>query len=198
LNPVIQTNNTPNTSATPGIVTSPTVRIEPTQIPTTIQLPFVDDFADGIAQEWTVDGRYAIVDGYLKNVEQAELVSLELPGNFSPNFVVSVNFDELGYYNVMGHDIAIYITVNNKFRCQFRNRVSKWQAFENNEWIDINEFTTKYTSGNVKLSVHDNNYQLFVNGEIVSQVQYGDILTGPISVRIGDDVLVKKIEIKKQ
>ena len=182
------------TVSSPGTAAPIATTVIPTS-PPIAQLPLVDDFSDGISSEWKVTGRYVIVDGFLKSVERANPVVLELLGVADPNFVVSIGFDDLLYYNLSGSDRSLYITFGDKFRCRFRNYVSRWEAFEDGEWITLDEIDTDYTRGTVALSVDANTYQLLVNGSLVSSVTYGTALTGKILITVGDDVRIDRVEI---
>jgi hypothetical protein len=176
----------------------PTLAFTPTPS-LVLNLPFLDNLSDGIAPEWSVTGKSAIVDGYLRNTEGDKRLVLELNSTLPQTYTLSLDYVGFQYFN-SGNDwnVTFLITIGNRFRVYSRNglNASRWQSFENNRWIDIpGNMNVDAESGNLKLNVFNNTYQLFSNGQIVGSITYGEILPGPISISIGDNIGVNKIDI---
>lgn len=188
----------PTYTAYPTHTPYPTLDFTPTPA-LVLNLPFSDTMSDGTAPEWGITGKSAIVDSYLRNTEADKRLVLELNSNFPQTYTISVDYTGLRYFNSFGDfNVTFLITIGQRFRCYIRNgnNNTSWQSFENNQWIDIpGSMNIEAESGNLKFNVFNNTYQLFSNGQIVGTITYGEVLPGPISISIGDNIGVSKIEL---
>jgi len=184
-------------------------QVAPTQPPAVdpnppLTLPFSDSFDGGINSAWRiVNGSPVVSDGKLGAARSNE-VTLDI-GNtelrdYTIEFTVSGN--ENSYWG--GSFSDLHLVLSPILQVKFHNTGfysrAEWLAFSDNAWERVvqTEFEGSPTA-TLRVVVSGNSYQVFANGQIVSELVYGSVReTGaPLVIRIvGDQIWVDDFSIR--
>lgn len=159
-----------------------------------LQLPFEDDFSQDIGPEWKiVDGEYSIENGQLGSA--TNWLTLEI-GDTALGSKYTVEFDYDGVQN-------LFVTVAGKLRHYSLRYGSKWQARQDNNWVNIGSASGKGFSGSMRLTVDGNFYSVYLSYrdytgptmDSLDTIIYGEALQGPLSIRFSKGLFIDNFSI---
>jgi type II secretory pathway pseudopilin PulG len=174
----------------PTYTSAPLPTIPPTA---SIVFPFTDTFDSQLDPAWkVVNGTPLIMNGALRSTNGN--LSLELPGNFSPNYVISFDFNGKDYYMWGNHEQnRIEVIFSSRVSCRIDDTGADWRAFDGNNWVTVSkaagndQVNTYPNESKFKFVVQENFYQLYYNNLLVSEIRYGENLPpGPIGLYVGE------------
>lgn len=195
-NPTTQIINTPTETSSLTYESSPThtPRPQPTTVNTQpprrldpVALPFQDNFDSGIDTQWRIlSGQPIVTNGYLGAATDQQL-TLEVGNDTLQNYTVRFDYKDARNGVWLG---GIAMTVAERIRFETQG-YPRWQTFQDNQWIDLTEFTAQIgLPGNLRFVVNGNNYRVYVNGTLFSEVTYGVPLSGPFSITVQRDTFI--------
>ncbi|NLI41380.1 MAG: hypothetical protein GX421_09405 [Caldisericales bacterium] len=162
------------------------------------ELPFTDDFNDGLAAEWNiVSGIPVILDGRLGVASDDMAIELN---NFNlDNYTLEMDvWGEETDYCGFGYFKYLMVGFSPKLRFKFSytdySGDLTWEAYTSDEWKKINRYDD-LDCGRFKIVVSGSSYRIFIKGELVSEI----ILTpaeGPLTIYLDDGVTVDNLSIK--
>ena len=161
-------------------------------------LPFEDNFNNGLRPEWTVAaGTPFVLDGRL--TPAGEHLQIEIGG---PELTAyTLEFDPWGKEkDYCGFSYFKYLTVN--FSPTLRlsyNYVDYagrliWQVFESGDWKELSRYDNQ-ECGRFRVIVADNKYQVFILGQLVSEL-VASPAAGPLSIGLDEGVTLDNLVIK--
>lgn len=169
----------------------PTYTALPTNIPLPTQdisLPFSDNFDSGLSPSWRlITGTQLITDGKLKSVSGRFIMEV---GNESlKNLTITFDLEGLSNpFNEIDEGTNMLLLIGRNIRFYF-SHVTRMQVFENNQWTSLdgakinNDFQHTF-----KVIALNNNFELYMDGQLLHQYQYGSSNSGPIQISMMDNV----------
>lgn len=189
----------PTSTLIPTSITLPTYTPNPTYTPVPISpteslnLPFFDDFNIGLNPSWKViRGVPVITDGHLKPA--GDPIGIEIGSSLNGNYVVEFDY----YYTRWCCSTAYFeIVLGSKLKLTHTNNNLVWSAFQENRWIEItqNPHDRQDTAKNMKIQIFGNTYEVYINGQLFSQIIYGDSFQGPVTISFDDAVWIDNLSI---
>jgi len=188
----------PTYTLQPTSTAYPTYTALPTNIPLPTQdisLPFFDNFDSGLSPSWRlITGTQLITDGKLKSVSGRFIIEV---GNESlKNLTTTFDLEGLKYtYSEVDENKNMFLLIGKNIRVYFGN-VSRMQVFENNQWVDLDgagvDYNLKHT---FKVVALDNNYEIYMDGQLLHTYQYGSSNSGPIQISMMDNVRIDNFSL---
>jgi uncharacterized Zn finger protein (UPF0148 family) len=180
---------------------------EPTIDPYPIlNLPFTDDFNDGLSPEWRIiSGNPIISNGKLGSAKNKDFF-IEIANGQLKNYTITTqlysreeNWGWGGYFSQV--DFYFSPTLRLVLTSSDFNSTAHWFAFEGNEWEKIlrTELPDAGNGDNFKIVVNGNIYSVFMNGQLGSELIYGSVreVGSPLIVRVeGDNIFLDYITIE--
>lgn len=184
----------------PTYTQAPIPTIPPTQ---SVIFPFTDTFDTQLNPAWkVVNGTPLIMNGALRSTNGN--LTLELPGNFPPNYVISFDFNGKDYY-IWGDNLqnTVEIIFSSRVSVRFDLNGAYWRAFNGSNWNTVSDIgasrqitTNKSGDTTYKFVVRDNYYQFYWNNSLFSEIRYGEPLPpGPIGIYVGEFMQIDNFTI---
>ncbi|MEW5989360.1 MAG: hypothetical protein AB1791_22255, partial [Chloroflexota bacterium] len=160
----------------------------------TLALPFVDNFEFGLSPEWDVLlGEPFIKDGRLGSGTDSMRLSLNLYQTDC-----TLEFDREGY----GQTIWQF-TPNLRFVIEgpYSGAYNRWEVRREQEWTVQSEVLGFVQDGGYQFVILDNVYSIYLNGEQLSQIVYGQATPSPLLLTINrgyasDEPFVDNVEVR--
>jgi len=167
-------------------------------VASSIELPFTDDFNDGLAAEWNiVSGIPVILDGRLGAA--SDDIAIELNDFNLDNYTLEMDvwgeeLDDCPY----GSEESLYVSFSPKLRFSVWftsfDGVLNWDAYTSDKWKNIYRVDVE-DCGRYKFVVNGSSYRVFAKGKLVSEI----ILTpaeGPLTIYLDDGVTIDNLSIQ--
>ncbi len=156
-----------------------------------IQLPFSDNFDNGLSPEWRiVAGQPIIVDGYLSSI--GDQTVLEIGNTDLQDF--SLNFDFKDTYNGVWLG-GLKITIGNRVSFVVQG-CPIWSVYQDGSWNDATHCKSQISiPGKLRLTVQGNRYQVYINGSLFSEITLGQPVSGPLSISFSNLLLLDNLKV---
>ena len=186
-----------------GFSTSSTIqKISIPDVDSQLILPFVDDFNEGIREEWVLKGndKPLLINGMLTAKNRKE-VSLEIGDNSLDKYILE--FDVFYDYHEAS---SISFVVNTTLKMWispwlFNPTRLYWYEFADNDWQLVDKQNTnllKNKSERWKITREKDYYEVFRNGEIINTFQYGSKDGSPLLIQIqSNEIFIDNFSIKE-
>ncbi len=165
---------TPQPTDTPAI---PTQTPLPTASPTSaVAFPFQDNFNNSYDPRWRVlSGEAIVTNGKLGTASSS--TTIEIGDQSWSNYTVDFDF-------IPGYCPSIQAIVAQQLRYSFCD--GDWQVFNNNKWDTVADGPGPRSNGHFRLVVSNSSYTIFINGVQFFDIKYGQPLSGPFAIVLGD------------
>ena len=152
-------------------------------------MPFKDTFDHGLDPHWTVlDGNTAIVDGRLASTTGQ--TTIQIGDNSLCNY--TLQFDIYGGY--AGGASGVTAEFANTVQFVFGFSTSEWDSIQNGQPALIAP-STGASSGHPRLVIKSPHYELWDRGNMMSQIDYGGAVCGPLLITFIHDRRIDNVEI---
>lgn len=178
---------TPNTPINEGGNTA-----APTAIPaSSLPLPFEDGFDSGLQPAWQViSGQPVVANGRLKPAGYDMLTVQVGDNSLGNNFSVSMDLDRC---HTIYNDVTI--TLAEEIRFRFDQTRYYWEAFQNNEWIILQDGDVPLCEARMQLRIAGTDYSILSNGQLFSTGTYGQPTSGPVMISLEYAVTIDNFRI---
>lgn len=162
-----------------------------------LQLPFADDFDQGLRSEWRViNGRTLVSDGRLTSA--VDEVSLELGNRDLKNYTLEFDYSSKNPKScfIQTHFI---IRFSPTLRFDFGpyggiNRTLRWEAYDSGKW-EIIDRQQDLDCGRFEIEVSGNFYRVWINGQLESDLIF-EPAQGPLLIKLDDGVFIDNFVIR--
>jgi type II secretory pathway pseudopilin PulG len=177
----------PTNTVQPTYTPYPTYTAVPIPPTESLSLPFADDFNAGLNPSWKIiRGNPIIVDGKLKPA--GDPLQIEIGSGLTGNYAMEFDY----FYTKWCCGPAYFeITFGNKQKLTYDNNNLNWSAFQDNKWVNIAQNPHGgYDRGRMKIQTSGNTYEVYINGQLISQIIYGDSFQGPVDISFDNAVWI--------
>lgn len=177
-------------------VLTPTISATRVDMNPPLQLPFTDNFDQGLRSEWRViNGRPLVSEGRLTSA--VDELSIEIGNSTLTDYTLQL---DVGGKTSCSHGYGDYLTITFSPTLRFSYHYIDfggrliWSTYDSKDWTEISR-QDHLDCGRFEIKVSGNKYQLLINGSLASDLVF-EPAQGPLLMSIDEHVFIDNLEVR--